>query len=167
MGRLQLKLLAFRGLLTAFFLISVVGKIMSRNWTVPGSEEDLVGVKPAISELLSRNGFEMIASEGQLEFPSVFARRNECLIQVILAAPQGWQNDVIAQMASADFRVFFVFRGRTYQRQPTWKTAYDHRLRLLRGYFGLTSPAHPVLGVVASHACDLGGIPWQALDGQS
>jgi hypothetical protein len=87
----------------------------------------------------------------------------DCRLLVALVAPQGWHRDIVRQLASQYDQVFFVFGGVVYQDQPTRLTLMHQYWRTLNIFAGRKLPIRPVLGIVASPACNLRDMPWQEL----
>ncbi len=125
------------------------------TWQTPDNSRIVV--------FLDRHGFQVDRNDRSDGSPFVQAAAGGCRLLAVFAAPQGWYRDIIRRLAGPQDEVFFVFGGAVYPDQPIWQTWTRHYWRLLNLYAGRRIPAHPVLGIVASRACDLRNLPWQDL----
>jgi len=120
-------------------------------------------VRTQIAAFLAQQGFQpnpAIAIQSPI---GVSGRSGGCQFLIAEAAFQGWDRYSLRRLASGEDQLFFFFRGRKYQDQPVWLTwLSDYSNRFLRK-LGLNAPVEPVLGIVASPACDLNAMPWQEL----
>jgi hypothetical protein len=142
-------------------VLSVGGKIVAANRSLDGTWQ--APDNSPMTAFLDRHGFRVGRNEDTVDSPFIRADAGDCRLLAVYAAPQGWHRDIVRQMASAQDEAFFVFRGAVYQDQPLWQTWTRHYWRLLNLYVGRRIPAWPVLGIVASRACDVHDMPWQDL----
>ena len=120
-------------------------------------------VRTHIATFLAQHGFQPNRAIADQYPIGVSGRSGGCQLHVAEAAFQGWDRYSLRRLASGEDQFFFFFRGHKYHDQPvwlTWLSAYWNRfLREL----GLNARVEPVLGIVASPACDLNGMPWREL----
>jgi hypothetical protein len=123
----------------------------------PDLKEDLVA-------FLMRHQFEVaVLKERNYNMPIIRAISNDCRMEVVRAAPDGWDSDLLRGRGAAADHAFTIVRGRVYVDQPTWLTAtYDVFSRLLRR-LGLVSHTGPVLRVIAQRSCNAELLPWHEL----
>jgi hypothetical protein len=67
---------------------------------------------------------------------------------------------MLRDLAAADDRVFFVFRGATYKRLPTLASVSDHYWSRFFREMGFKHPVNPILAVIASSRCNAEQLPW-------
>jgi hypothetical protein len=121
-------------------------------------------VQQKVAEFLRRQHFAVAlpdrTSEGQY---MLRASAGPCRILVAKSDPTAWDNAAIRRNTTDGDRVFVVFRGRTYEDQPTWLTVpYFLWLRLQRE-LGLRTLPVPLLSVIATAGCGAERLPWGEL----
>ncbi|MFC7473497.1 hypothetical protein ACFQS7_03980 [Dankookia sp. GCM10030260] len=147
-------------------VVSVAGKVVAGTQSLSGVEEALKNTAMGaerVASFLERQGFRVGEVESMPDVPLVLATSGGCRLVTVLAAPQGWHRDITHQFASAGDQVFFVFDATIYQDQPKWPPWVHHYWQVLNYYVGRRVPTRPVLGIVASAACDLRGMPWREI----
>ena len=77
--------------------------------------------------------------------------------------PMAWDSAAIRSNATDGDRVFVVFRGRTYEDQPTWLTVPYYLWSRLERELGMRSQAVPLLSVIATAGCGAERLPWSEL----
>ncbi|MBX6742124.1 MAG: hypothetical protein QJR07_15530 [Acetobacteraceae bacterium] len=144
-------------------VLSVGGKVLAGDQSLRGAEQALQSAgKDQLADFLGRQGFQ-VHEEGRPDSPFVQAATADCHLLVMLAAPEGWHRDIIRRLALPQDQVFFVFDAVVYQDQPEWLPWAHHYWRVLNFYIGRKLPARPLLGIVASPACDLRDMPWREI----
>jgi hypothetical protein len=125
------------------------------------SEKD---IQQRVAKFLVRQHFTVALSdqpgEGQV---MIRAGAGTCRILVANASPIASDSAAIRRNATAADRVFVVFRGRTYQDQPTWLTVPYFLWARLQRELGLRASAAPLLAVIAAPGCDAERLPWSEL----
>jgi hypothetical protein len=86
-----------------------------------------------------------------------------CRILVAKSDPMAWDSDAIRRSATAADHVFVVFRGRTYEDQPTWLTVPYFLWSRLQRELGLPAHTAPLLSVIATAGCGAERLPWSEL----
>jgi hypothetical protein len=86
-----------------------------------------------------------------------------CRILVANSDPIAWDSAAIRRNATAGDRVFVVFRGRTYEDQPTWLTVPYFLWSRVERELGLPAQAAPLLSVIATAGCGAERLPWSEL----
>jgi hypothetical protein len=126
----------------------------------PGEKD----VQQTVAEFLARQRFTVAlpdrTGEGQY---MVSASAGPCRILVANSDPIAWDSDAIRRNATAGDRVFVVFRGRTYEDQPTWLTVPYFLWSRLQRELGLRAQAAPLLSVIATDGCGAERLPWSEL----
>ena len=123
-----------------------------------GREEQ--SAQAAMTAFLTRQGYRVEVDDGSDMLNLVAGVSGACTLQVANISPEGWQQDIVRQLAGPEDRVTFVYRGRTYPAQPRWRSWSDETLRKIGVAFGLQPPTRMVLGVIASPACSKDGLNW-------
>jgi hypothetical protein len=131
-------------------------KLVVRPDRSVASEAD---VQQKVAEFLSRQHFKVdLTGEGMLR-----ASAGPCRILVAKSDPMGWDSAAIRRNATDGDRVFVVFRGRTYEDQPTWLTVPYFFWSRFERELGLPSQAAPLLSVIATAGCGAERLPWSEL----
>src|SRR5262249_49555950 len=93
----------------------------------------------------------------------VRASAGPCHILVANSDPIAWDSDAIRRRATAADRVFVVFRGRTYEDQPTWLTVPYFLWSRLQRELGLPPETALWLSVMATAGGGAERLPWRKL----
>lgn len=129
------------------------------------NEGERIDVKAYIASLAPWNGFEADSiDQGDSQMDRLAIRAGACKVMIVMASPLGWHRDGVRRAAAADDKVFFLYRGRRYDDQPTWRTVTDHYLGRIGRIWGEAPPIRPVLGVIASTACQPERLMWLQFD---
>ena len=136
-------------------------KLVVRPDRSVASETD---VQQKVAEFLRRQRFTVALSDrtGEGQYIMLRASAGPCRILVANSDPIAWDSDVIRRSATAGDHVFVVFRGRTYDDQPTWLTAPYFLWSRLQRELGLPAQAAPLLSVIATAGC-AERLPWSEL----
>ena len=137
-----------------------VSKGMSQS--VSGQEQDEM-VRTQIAMFLAGHGFQPNSVTAIQNPIGASGRSGSCQLLIAEVAFQGWHRDTLRRSAAEDDQFFFFFRGNKYQDQPVWLTRRSGYWNIFLRNFGLNAPVEPVLGIVASPACDLNAMPWREL----
>ena len=125
------------------------------------SESD---VQQKVSEFFRRQHFTVAMSdrtgEGQ---HMLLASAGPCRILVAKSDPMAWDSAAIRRNATDGDRVFVVFRGRTYDDQPTWLTVPYFLWSRFERELGMRAEAAPLLSVIATAGCGAERLPWDEL----
>ena len=116
-----------------------------------------------IAAFLAQHGFQpndVIAIQNPI---GASGRSGGCQLLVAEVAFQGWHRDALRRSAAEEDQFFFFFRGNKYQDQPVWLTRLSGYWTIVLRNLGLNAPVEPVLGIVASPACELNAMPWREL----
>ena len=119
-------------------------------------------VQQKVAEFFLRQRFTVVlpdrTGEGMLR-----ASAGPCRILVANSDPIAWDSDAIRRNATAADRVFVVFRGRTYEDQPTWLTVPYFLWSRFERELGLRAQTAPLLSVIATAGCGAERLPWSEL----
>ena len=136
-------------------------KLVLRPDLSVASETD---VQQKVAEFLRRQHFTVASpdrtGEGQY---MLRASAGPCRILVAKSDPMGWDSAAIRRNASDGDLVFVVFRGRTYDEQPTWLTVPYSLWSRLERELGMEAQAAPLLSVIATAGCGAERLPWSDL----
>jgi hypothetical protein len=119
----------------------------------------------AIADFLVRQHFVVSVGPEQSAVgrPAVLATSGLCRMLIAQSPPEGWARDVTRLHATADDVVFVLYKGKVYQEQPNWLTAYDFLLSKFPRAFGLKEQSSGIFTVVASRSCGAERLPWREL----
>ena len=141
--------------------LTLGSKLIARPDLSAPSEKD---VQQRVAEFLVRQHFTVAlsdqAGEGQV---MIRAGAGACRILVANASPIASDSAAIRRNATVADRVFVVFRGRTYQDQPTWLTVPYFLWARLQREVGLRAHTAPLLVVIETVTCDAERLPWGEL----
>ena len=119
--------------------------------------------KPMLVKFLVRHHFAVSEVNDVDDMSILKAIAGDCRLLVTKDA-QGWNHDIIQQLATVDDRVFFVFRRAIYTSLPTWSAAAnDYWLRFLRKIPFIHADDTPIVAVIAPARCDAERLPWHEL----
>ena len=141
--------------------LTLGSKLIVRPDQSAPSEKD---VQQRVAKFLGQQRFTVALSD-QLGEGKVMiqAGAGACRILVANSSPIAWDSDAIRRNATAADRVFVVFRGRTYEDQPTWLTVPYFLWSRAQRELGLPAHTAPLLAVIASPNCDAERLPWGEL----
>jgi hypothetical protein len=121
-------------------------------------------VQRKVTEFLIRQHFKVAGSEQATEGqPTIRATAGACRMLVAKSPAMGWDRDMIRRYATAEDRIFVVFRGGIYAEQPTWLTVPDFLWARFRRELGMSTQAALVLAVIATQNCEADRLPWKEL----
>jgi hypothetical protein len=133
-------------------------KLVVRPDRSVASETD---VQQKVAEFLRRQHFAVALSDRTGEGQYMLrASAGPCRILVAKSDPMAWDSAAIRQNATDGDRVFVVFRGRTYEEQPTWLTVPYFLWSRLERELGMRAEAAPLLSVIATAGCGAERLPW-------
>jgi hypothetical protein len=148
--------------LVALLILTLSFKVLAyKSQSASEQQDDMV--RTHIAAFLARHGFEPSGDIAIQYLVGASAHSDKCQLLVADAAFQGWYRDPLRRFASADDQFFFYFRGHKYPDQPIWRTRLSGYWTSFLRNLGLNAPVEPVLGIVASNACELDAMPWQEL----
>jgi hypothetical protein len=136
-------------------------KLVVRPDRSVASETD---VQQKVAEFFRRQHFTVTLSDRTGEGQYMLrASAGPCRILVAKSDPMAWDSAAIRQNATDGDRVFVVFRGRTYEDQPTWLTVPYFLWSRLERELGMRAEAAPLLSVIATAGCGAERLPWGEL----
>ncbi len=136
-------------------------KLVVRPDRSVASETD---VQQKVAEFFRRQHFAVALADRTGEGQYMLrASAGPCRILVARSDPMAWDSAAIRQNATDGDRVFVVFRGRTYEDQPTWLTVPYFLWSRLERELGMRAEAAPLLSVIATASCGAERLPWGEL----
>jgi hypothetical protein len=132
-------------------------KLVVRPDRSVASEAD---VQQKVVEFFRRQHFTVDRSEGHY---MLRANAGPCRILVAKSDPIAWDSAAIRRNATDGDRFFVVFRGRTYEDQPTWLTVPYFLWSRVERELGMQAEAAPLLSVIATAGCGAERLPWGEL----
>jgi hypothetical protein len=163
-GRSSHPLTMFKWSIALLLPLTLLWKVALR----PGDSAEAAGrektIQRNIAEFLIRQHFVVSLADkmGEGE-PSIRASAGGCRLLVAKSPALGWDRDVIRRFATADDRVFVVYRGKVYGEQPTFLTVSDNLWARFLRELGFGGQAAPVLAVIATTTCEAERLPWNEL----
>jgi hypothetical protein len=155
--------LILRGLLVILAIMSVSLKVANGMVAAPVAPSHL---RHQLAAFLKREGFRLDENEQDNGFhlAVIKATRDECRLLIAIVSPRGQHRAFLTQLAAPDDQVSFVFQGEIYKEQPIWRPLIrQYLVGPVQKYAGIGYPSSPVIGAIASPACDLGDVDWRAL----
>jgi hypothetical protein len=112
-------------------------------------------------EFLKRNGFQVAANDRGI--PILEAWRAPCHMRIVKLEPNGSNSAVAHALVKTNDHYFVVFRGRLYEKQPTFQTRIhsiwlDHLHEM-----GFTNSSSPLVAVISDAVCDAESLPWHEM----
>ena len=148
---------AFKWSIVFIILLSIAWKIA----IPPDNPDDL---KDDLVEFFERNHFNVVVTEQMVNYmPIIQANTASCHLQVAKLTPDGSNRDLIRHLATGTDRLFIVFRGRVYTRQPILWTVLNYLWSRFLRELGLVRHITPVIAVTANSSCDAERLPWDEL----
>jgi hypothetical protein len=136
-------------------------KLVVRPDRSVASETD---VQQKVAEFFRRQHFTVALSDRTGEGQYMLrASAGPCQILVAKPDPMAWDSAAIRRNATDGDRVFVVFRGRTYEDQPTWLTVPYFLWSRLERELGMRAEAAALLSVIATAGCGAERLPWGEL----
>jgi hypothetical protein len=136
-------------------------KLVVRPERSVASEAD---VQQKVAEFFRRQRFTVALSEQTGEGQYMLrASAGPCRILVAKPDPIAWDTAAIRRNAIDGDRFFVVFRGRTYDDQPTWLTVPYYLWSRLERELGMRAQTAPLLSVIATDGCGAERLPWSEL----
>lgn len=146
-----------------WFIVLVL--IPTIGWKVTLRPENLGEIQSAVIKFLKDQKFDVHSTSESLEDMPVIEGRNEtCHLRIARVSPLGHEAELVRRASATNDRIFYVFRGVEYQKQPVRRTLANYFwFRFLRE-LGVVSRIPPVFAVMTS-CVDL-QIPWTELGAQ-
>ena len=149
----------------AFKWLVIVLVPLTLGWKLLGEERTSSEAKVDIIEFLSRHGLKVTKRTwGDVSFiDATTATTSACRMILFEVSPDGWTRDIARQIFGATQHQFFIFRGSTYTKLPTWLTISDHLWSRSLRMLGFARRDAPVIAVSATGPCGPEQLPWDEL----
>ena len=134
-------------------------------WKLMVGPDDSAQLNRSIIEFLSHQKFDVVET-GLNGIPAIRAAAGMCRILVLRASPDGWNRDLIRDLATATDRIFTIFRGRIYAEGPNWRIVLGHLKSRFLHRVGLVHQESSVIALIASASCHVEQLPWDELRDQ-
>jgi hypothetical protein len=141
--------------------LTLGSKLLARPDLSTPSEKD-VQHRVAVLHVRQQIKVALVTQTGEGQI-MLRAGAGACRILVANSHPIAWERDAIRRNATDADRVFVVFRGETYNDQPTWLTVPYFLWMRLQRELGLPARPAPLLAVIASPSCGAERLPWGEL----
>jgi hypothetical protein len=139
--------------------------IPTMGWKIVLKPEDPSETHDAIVKFLKDQKFDVRTTSESIENMPIIEGKNEaCHLRIAKVSPFGHETELVRRTNAANDRIFYVFRGVEYQKQPIRRTLANYFwFRFLRE-LGLVSRIPPVFAVMTS--CGSEQIPWAEMGAQ-
>jgi hypothetical protein len=142
--------------------------LLSIGWKIAIPPDDQNDLKEALVEFFESNHFNVVVTEQVVNYtPIIQANTASCHLQIARLTSDGSNRDLIRHLTMEKERLYAVFRGRVYPKQPISWTVLSYLWSRSLREIGLISHIAPVLAVAANSSCDIEQLPWQELRGVS
>jgi hypothetical protein len=135
---------------------------LSVAWKMAIPPENPNDLKDELVKFFERNHFSVAVTDANYT-QTINARSPSCRLQIAELTPDGSNRNLIRALALGADRVFIVFRGAVYERQPTFFTMCAYFWSRFLRELGLTRHITPVIAVATNSACDAERLPWGEL----
>ena len=140
--------------------------LLSIAWKIAVPPDDPSDLNNALVDFLERNHFSVVVTERIVNYtPIIQANAASCRLQIARLTSDGSNQDLIRSLAGDTDRLFVVFRGRVYIKQPISRTVLNYLWSRFRRELGLINHVTPVIAVAANASCDAERLPWGELRG--
>jgi hypothetical protein len=129
-------------------------------WKFSLKVDDSTQLKSRIVTFLADQKFAVDEAQELNGMPVIRGSSGSCRILVMRASPDGWNRDIIRDMAAGTDRVFIVFRGKIYDDTVRWATLVGYLQSEVLYRLGLAPHERAVIAVVAPAACNADRLPW-------
>ena len=129
----------FRLVVALLLALTVGWKVALSLTNNPVDHDDF---KPMLIEFLDRQHFAVTEANDIDGVSTLKAVAGDCRLLITRMDARGWNHDMIQDFASADDRVFFVFRRAIYTNPPTWSIVTDHYWSRFLREIGFKHPRH-------------------------
>jgi hypothetical protein len=93
-------------------------------------------------------------------FPLMHASAGACRLVIAEESADGWNADIIRDLAKTMDRQFMVYRGTIHFRPPGWLTLTHYWWSRYLHKLGLAAPEMPVIAVAETASCNAEQLPW-------
>ncbi len=116
-------------------------------------------------DFLKRHQFEVVVTDKMNwnHFPLMQVSAGACRMVIAEESADGWNSDIIRDMAKTMDHLFIVYRGEIYDRRPGWVTLTHYWLSRYLNQLGLASHEMPVIAVAETASCNGERLPWADL----
>lgn len=130
-------------------------------WKFTLKVDDSIHLKDKITTFLVSQKFAVDEAPQELNGMAIIrGSTDSCRILVMRASPDGWNRDIIRDMAAKTDRVFIVFRGEIYDDEVRWATLVGYLQSAFLYRLGLAPHERAVIAVIAPAVCDADRLPW-------
>jgi hypothetical protein len=138
---------------------------LTLGWKLAAAQRTPYPSKDRLIEFLVRHEFKVVVTNRMIvsDLPLIHATAGTCRLDVVEASPDGWNRDVIRDLAKKSDQLFIVFRGEVYAEQPTWMTVTHYLWTMHLRKLGLVRREMPVIAVAATASCNAKQLPWAEL----
>ena len=136
---------------------------LSLAWKLTVGHDDPSELASEIVKFLSHQAFDdVVLTEMTVDsMPIVRATSGSCRVLVAKVNPNGSNQNLVRDLATATDHVFIVFRGSVYTQQPILLTVANYLWSRSLRELGVARRITPVIAAVASASCNIERLPWR------
>ena len=135
---------------------------LSVAWKMAIPRENPNDLTDELVKFLERNHFSVAVTDANYT-QTIHASTSSCRLEIAELTPDGSNRNLVQDLARGADRVFIVFRGAVYERQPTFSTMSAYFWSRFLRELGLIRHITPVLAVATNSACEAERLPWGEL----
>jgi len=138
---------------------------VSLGWKVAAGAEPPQQMTGRMVAFLERNQFEVMVTDKMNwnVFPLMHASAGACRLVVAEESADGWNSEIIRDVARSMDRLFIVYQGAIYTQRPGWLTLTHYWWSKYLHKMGLARREMPVIAVAQTASCNAERLPWAEL----
>jgi len=138
---------------------------VSLGWKVAAGAEPPQQMTGRMVAFLERNQFEVMVTDKMNwnVFPLMHASAGACRLVVAEESADGWNSEIIRDVARSMDRLFIVYQGAIYTQRPGWLTLTHYWWSKYLHKLGLARREMPVIAVAQTASCNAERLPWAEL----
>jgi hypothetical protein len=138
---------------------------ITMGWKVVIQPENPGETRDAVFKFLKDQKFDVRTTDESIEdMPIIEASSDTCHLRIARVSPLGHEAELVRRASKADERIFYVFRGADYSKQPIGQTLANYFWFKFLRELGLVSRVPPVFAVMTSCAAER--LPWTEMGAQ-
>jgi hypothetical protein len=135
------------------------------GWKLAVKPENPGEIQDAVFRFLKDQKFDVRATDESIEdMPTIEARNEACHLRIARVSPLGHEAELVRRASKANEKIFYVFRGVEYPRQPVRRTLANYFWFKFLRELGFVSRVPPVFAVMTSCAGEQ--LPWTEMGAQ-
>ena len=135
---------------------------VSLGWKLAAGVQSPQQMTERMVAFLTRNQFEVVVTDKMNwnAFPLMHASAGACRLVIAEESADGWNSEIIRDVAKSMDRLFIVYRGSIYFQRPGWLTLTHYWWSKYLHKLGLAAHGMPVIAVAQTASCSAERLPW-------